>query len=221
MGSVIDVKTCPKCGRETLATDYYYRSGEEYAFCKCCGYGYSYTKKEEPVRVHTKIADLILQRETLDYTESLWDPKTTATYEAVSPEQARKWLEKGLSRLDEFATRSIGENMSMRCWLVYKREDGEYKAVSPNYELDGDDVISLYADYEHKENGGFGVASIKQGIAHGLYRLKEDISKEELKVYLDAVEKADEGYVALFKNGKFEVLAGEEEFEQQALEEAV
>lgn len=38
MGSVISYEKCPYCGaEEQYAVDYYYRSGEMYSFCKCCG----------------------------------------------------------------------------------------------------------------------------------------------------------------------------------------
>ena len=37
MGSVQNISKCPRCGKETYFSDYYYRTGESYEFCTCCG----------------------------------------------------------------------------------------------------------------------------------------------------------------------------------------
>jgi ribosomal protein L37E len=37
MGSVIDYIDCPNCGNEAFS-DFYYKTGEEYVSCNCCGY---------------------------------------------------------------------------------------------------------------------------------------------------------------------------------------
>jgi DNA-directed RNA polymerase subunit RPC12/RpoP len=38
MGSVMMPMECPHCGSENCTDDYYYKTGEEYAFCPDCGY---------------------------------------------------------------------------------------------------------------------------------------------------------------------------------------
>lgn len=40
MGSIIDYVECPNCGLE-MFSDFYYKSGEEYAHCSNCGYHHS------------------------------------------------------------------------------------------------------------------------------------------------------------------------------------
>ena len=37
MGSVLDLIECPNCKQEAVI-DFYYKTGEEYIFCKNCGY---------------------------------------------------------------------------------------------------------------------------------------------------------------------------------------
>ena len=42
MGSVISFEeTCPFCGKQKMAYDYYYKSGERYVYCPECGYSQS------------------------------------------------------------------------------------------------------------------------------------------------------------------------------------
>ncbi len=60
MGSVTTYQDCPRCNaeEESFFIDCYYKTGEEYAFCSLCGYGYSHTIKRdengEPVLLDPK-----------------------------------------------------------------------------------------------------------------------------------------------------------------------
>lgn len=38
MGSVIDIKTCPKCGCEEMNSEYFYKTDETYDRCPICGF---------------------------------------------------------------------------------------------------------------------------------------------------------------------------------------
>ncbi len=50
MGSIIDYQECPNCKMEA-ASDYYYKTGEEYMNCPHCGYHYSATIKNREKRL--------------------------------------------------------------------------------------------------------------------------------------------------------------------------
>ena len=47
MGSVQNISKCPRCGKETYFSDYYYRTGESYEFCTCCGKNRSISFKRD------------------------------------------------------------------------------------------------------------------------------------------------------------------------------
>lgn len=47
MSSVMSVSECPNCKQESLSSDFYYESGEEYMYCRECGYLYNFTFKRD------------------------------------------------------------------------------------------------------------------------------------------------------------------------------
>jgi len=72
MGSVIDYIECPRCGHEAFS-DYYYKTGEEYISCNCCGYHRSAElKRDNDGKLITKDGTLNYEFDNLimEYNES-------------------------------------------------------------------------------------------------------------------------------------------------------
>lgn len=77
MGSVGGIETCTRCGQERMHTEFYYKSGEEWASCRACGYRYSLHIKR------SKLGNIIMRDKSMPLTSDnmYWvEKKSTPRY---------------------------------------------------------------------------------------------------------------------------------------------
>lgn len=178
MSSVISRSKCPKCkGEDTFVSDYYYRSGEEYCFCKQCGYSHKhFLKRDENHNLVRKMTERFdLRKGEVFFAEV----KKTETKEIVAIESIPMLVDDTVELIADFINFHLNSKTLPKRFEKFpkkRKERGTYNNIFHKDEngvltqlwylgytlkiVDG--YLEVYeVEWVEEEKGGFGVVTIK------------------------------------------------------------
>lgn len=203
MGSVQDFGgKCPVCEKNTLVSDYYYRTGEEYLTCLYCGYAHStkikYNEQGQVIRetkhsIDLPCNDLVLAECSLDSSR-----QSEADFSGIFPVPADMTTEELYNYLNSPPSGTLR-------FVYLRRSDGTLQQVSyrltemtiENQHFQASDVC-----WEVQESGGYGVLRTEvNGIGHW-YSLDENASITKIMEQLPEQERTSAFGVKFAERGK-------------------
>lgn len=178
MGSVQEYGIkCPVCGHPALMRDFYYKTGEESCFCRCCGYSKNLSWKKsddgKPVLEVIDTLDLSKDRVVFGVPSAIGED---GLFTRIDKAEA---VEPGM---DQDALTGMLRS-SLSAWL-FRQLPGGYEQVSfTRYgaaRIDGTKLEILEPALEEHEHGGYGIIRMgdaQEGIV-ALYSLDEGATLE-------------------------------------------
>lgn len=182
MGSVQDFgEMCPVCGKNAFASDYYYKTGEDYSTCLYCGYSHKlHIKRDgEGTAIFEPKCSLSLPCDDLVLVEcSLDSPRQVdSDFSVIRPVPADMTTKELYSYLNSPPSGILR-------FVCLRQQDGTFQQVSyrlTDMTIENMRFQALDVCWLEEESGGYGMLRVtKDGGISAWYSLDKDTSIEDM-----------------------------------------
>ena len=185
MGSVQNISKCPRCGKETYFSDYYYRTGESYEFCTCCGKNRSISFKRDDT------GEFIREDSKYPLSETYFVLMECRTYN-IGKEIPVSIIKNFNTQLAIDYINGKVEKMENHFGSFCIKENNEWKRlwyIPDTIDIEDGYFIVHKAILEHEETDGYGIIDILNKGRHNFTAIKKGTSKEMVLKELEDVKK--------------------------------